>query len=78
MNKKQLRKRRNEVLDIKICYCPVTFNEIPCPTSSFRRARFARNDKACVVYAVGRGLVGGNAANPAPTNSFSRPNSLSF
>ena len=38
MNKKQLRKRRNEVVDIKIRYCPVTFNEIP---------RFARNDKAC-------------------------------
>ena len=69
MNKKQLRKRRNEVVDIKIRYCPVTFNEIP---------RFARNDKACVVNAVGRGLVGGNAANQASTNSFSRPNSLSF
>ncbi len=42
-------------------YCPVNFNEIP---------RFARNDKAFVRFAVGRGWVGGNTANPAPTNSF--------
>jgi hypothetical protein len=51
--------------------CPVNFNKIPCPTSSFRRARFARNDRAFVVFAVGSGWVGGTAANPAPTNSFS-------
>jgi len=50
-------------------YCQVNFKEIP---------RFARNDKAFVVFAVGRGWVGGFAANPAPTNSFFIPNSLSF
>jgi len=50
-------------------YCPVNFNEIP---------RFAGNDKAFVVFAVGRGWVGGKAANPASTNSFCILNSLSF
>ncbi len=59
-------------------YCQVNFNEIPCPTSSFRRARFARNDKAFVVFAVVRGWFGGIAAKPAPNNSFYILNSLSF
>ena len=54
---------------IEFHYCPVNFNEIP---------RFARNDKAFVVFAVDRGLVGGVAANQAPINSFCTLNSLSF
>jgi hypothetical protein len=54
---------------IKNHYCPVNFKEIP---------RFALNDKAFEVFAVGRGWFGGIAAKPAPTNSFSILNSLSF
>ena len=69
MNKKQLRKRRNEVVDIKIRYCPVTFNEIP---------RFARNDKAFVVFADVSEWVGGIAANPFTNIGFYILNSLSF
>jgi hypothetical protein len=67
---KLLRKgETKKINNIFFHYCPVNFNKIP---------RFAQNDKAFVVFAVGRGWVGGNAANPAPTNSFLILNSLSF
>ncbi len=55
-----------------IHYCPVNFDEIPLPNTR------DRNDKAFVVFAVGRGWVRGRAANPAPANCLSQPNSLSF
>jgi hypothetical protein len=50
-------------------YFSVKINEIP---------RFALNDRTFVVFAVVRGRVGGNAANPAPNNSLFILNSLSF
>jgi len=55
--------------EFKICYCLVTLDEIP---------RFARNDKAFVVYTVDGGWFGGVAAKPAPINCRSTPNPLSF